>query len=232
MISISHSHFIDFFNNLSDNTIDLILTDPPYAISRKTGFAELGKNSIKRFGVNMDFGSWDQTEIDISILSTQMYRTLKKGGTAIVFYDLWKITYLANAMIDVGFKMIRLIIWQKTNPVPLNSHRSYLTNSREVAVVGVKSGKPVFNSEYDNGIYFYPIFHSKTRMHPTQKPIELFVDLINKHSLPKQLVVDPFLGSGTTAEAALCAGRNFSGCDISKEYVKMAQTRVDGQLNL
>ena len=66
------------------------------------------------------------------------------GGTAIVWYDLWKIGKVKAAMEAAGFKMIRQIIWQKTNPVPLNMRATYLSNSREMAVVGCQRWKTYF----------------------------------------------------------------------------------------
>ena len=64
--------------------------------------------------------------------------------------------------------------WIKTNPQPLNSKTNYLTNCREIALLGVKGGKPTFNSKYDNGIYKYPIQGGKIKFHPTQKNLKLF----------------------------------------------------------
>lgn len=187
----------EFIDTISSNSVDLVLTDPPYAISRKTGFRSLGKRSVARFAVSMDFGDWDHQEIDLNALTNKCFRILRKGGTIIVFYDLWKVERLYSEMEAAGFKMLRLIIWQKTNPVPLNSKRTYLSNSREVAVVGVKVGKPTFNAEYHNGVYHYPIpRHNGKRIHPTQKPDDLFVDLVKVHSNVGDLVVDPFLGGG------------------------------------
>lgn len=209
------------------NSMDLILTDPPYTISRKTGFASPSKNGVARLAVSMDFGKWDKKQIDLPALCCESYRTLRRGGTAIIFYDLWKISHLETAMREAGFKMIRLIIWQKTNPVPLNQSATYLSNSREIAVVGVKGGKPTFNGKYDNGIYSYPIpRHNGQRVHPTQKPLDLFRALVRKHSVASDMIVDPFLGSGTTAVAAIQEGRKFTGCEIDPEYVKQAKLRV------
>lgn len=208
------------------DTADLVLTDPPYCISRKTGFASIGEKSVERFAVSMDFGEWDHTEINLTDLAGNAYRILRKGGTVIVFYDVWKLTTLANALTAAGFVQLRLIEWMKTNPVPLNSKRNYLTNSREIAVLAVKCSKPTFNSEYDNGQYHYPIPHNGTRYHPTQKPLQLFADLVNKHSMPGDLVVDPFAGSGTTAVACRQHGRVFAGCDIDGDYIKTAKRRV------
>ena len=223
------SDYRDFMGSLSVGSVDLILTDPPYCISKKTGFKGV-VNGEKRFAVSMDFGEWDQTEIDLESMATGFYKSLRRGGTAIVWYDLWKVGKLKDAMEIVGFKMLRQIIWQKTNPVPLNQKATYLSNSREMAIVGVKVGKPTFNSKYDTGVYEYPIpRHKGKRIHPTQKPLQMFEDLIQKHSDIDDLVVDPFLGSGTTGVAAVKNFRRFMGCDIDPQYVEAAHRRIQNE---
>ena len=220
------SDYLDFLRTLESNSVDLVLTDPPYGISRRTGFAEV-KTGVERFAVSMDFGEWDHEEIDLESLCKEIYRILKPSGTAIIWYDLWKLSEVHVALQSSGHVMLRLIVWHKTNPVPLNSKRLYLTNSREIAVLGVKKGSPVFHSEYDTGDYFSPIpRHQGNRIHPTQKPVDLFGELIQKHTDPQGLVVDPFLGSGTTAVAALASGRSFAGCDIDANYVEAARKRI------
>ena len=224
-IDVRKSDFQAFLAGLGAGSVDLALTDPPYAISRKTGFKNVGENGVERFAISMDFGKWDHAEIDVPALATGLHNALRKGGTAIVFYDLWKLTPLADAMRAAGFNQLRLVEWMKTNPVPLNSSRNYLTNSREVAIAAVKGGKPTFNSKYDNGVYEHPIPSGK-RHHPTQKPLALFERLIEKHSNPGDLVIDPFLGSGTTALAAKNTGRGFAGCDRSAKYVGVTKRRL------
>ena len=225
-IQIECSDYRDFLRSLDSKSVDLALTDPPYAVSRKTGFSSV-KNGVQRFAVSMDFGEWDHEQINLDVLAQETYRVLRRGGTAIVWYDFWKISLLYDALADAGFKMLRLIVWNKTNPVPLNSKCTYLSNSREMAVVGVKGGTPTFNSAYDNGDYSLPIpRHGGKRIHPTQKPLELFRELVRKHSSPGDLVIDPFLGSGTTGVAALEEGRTFAGCDIDEYYVEAAKSRM------
>jgi DNA modification methylase len=223
---IECSDYRDFLRSLGRNSVDLVLTDPPYAVSRKTGFSSV-KNGVQRFAVSMDFGDWDHQQIDLTALALETYRVLRRGGTAIVWYDMWKIGKLYDALADAGFKMLRLIVWNKTNPVPLNSKCIYLSNSREMAVVAVKGGSPTFHSRYDSGDYSYPIpRHGGRRIHPTQKPLDLFRELIRKHSSPGDLVIDPFLGSGTTAVAALEESRQFAGCDVDESYTQAAKSRL------
>ena len=140
-----------------------------------------------------------------------------------MFFDLWKLTILKDLLEKYKFKQIRMIEWIKTNPQPRNSKINYLTNCREIAIVAVKDGNPTFNSSYDNGIYFYPIQSGKDRFHPTQKSLQLFENLVEKHSNIGDTVLDVFLGSGTTAIACKNKNRNFRGCEISYEYFEKIQ---------
>ena len=223
---IEVADFSEFMDSLPKNSVDLILTDPPYTISKETGFKSV-VNGVQRFAVSMDFGAWDHCKVDLAEMARVFYRALRQGGTVIVWYDLWKIGEIKEAMEQAGFKMIRQIIWEKTNPVPLNMRATYLSNCREMAVSGVKGGKPTFHEEYDRGVYSFPIpRHNGKRQHPTQKPEDLFAELVLKHSNPGDLVVDPFLGAGTTAMAALKNGREFAGCDIDENYVAVSRARV------
>lgn len=260
-IDIQLTDGLEYLTNINDNSIDLCLTDPPYAISRESGMnlhynkvKENERNDVKyiktedewkqyakdnnvsddkkenymkygtiygkKYCVKTDYGDWDNT-FTMDMLDTfigEYYKKLKKGGTMIMFFDLWKITDLKNLMEKNKFKQIRLIEWIKTNPQPLNSKTNYLTNCREIALLGVKGGKPTFNSKYDNAIYHYPIQGGKNKFHPTQKSLPLFEELIRKHSNENDVVLDTFLGSGTTAIAAKNTNRKFKGCEVSKEY--------------
>ena len=220
----------DFLQQIPDNHIDLVLIDPPYLISRSTGFQSGQNPDFDRLKVSMDFGTWDSTvefsEEDLQQILTECYRLLRKGGTLICFFDLFKITTLKNMLESSKFKQIRFLEWIKTNPVPLNQSVNYLTNAREIALLGVKVGKATFHSKYDNGIYHYPIEHHKGRFHPTQKNLHLIEELIQKHSNPGDIVLDCFSGSGTTAAASLNQERRFVGCELNPEYFQKSYERL------
>lgn len=215
----------DLLGSLEPGSADLVLTDPPYSISKQSGFSN-GK--LPKFTCyKTDFGLWDHEEIDLTELANLSYRALRAGGTIIVWYDLWKVTVLKEALEAASFRMLRLIEWAKSNPVPINSKRFYLSNSREVAVAAVKGRKPTFNGKYHTGRFDYPIpRHNGSRIHPTQKHDELFVKLVELHSNRGDLVVDPFVGGGTTAEAALSRGRRFMGGDLDPHYVQRSKLRL------
>ena len=224
---------LTFLSEIPSKSIDLVFADPPYIISRKTGFKSIGKRSVKRFAVSMDFGKWDNISIEehnklINAVIKESFRVLKEGGTFIFWYDLYKIESLKNMLERNGFSQIRFIEWIKTNPVPLNSKTNYLTNSREIALSAVKKGKPVFNSEYDNGVYSAPIHRDGgKRQHPCQKPLGITKQIIEKHTVKGSIVLDMFAGSGTTLCAAKMTQRKFMGCEIDIKYYRIALKRLE-----
>ena len=227
-MTLTQGDCFELIKKVPSGSVDLVLADPPYVISRKTNFAS-GKptgKEVDRFRVSMEFGEWDMQEVDMLPLIKEAYRVLKRGGTMICFYDLWKLTTLRNCFEEAGFKQLRFMEWIKTNPVPLNSKTNYLTNAREIMVSGVKGGKPTFNSEYDNGVYKYPICHGSDRVHPTQKPVSLMRELIIKHSNPSDVVLDPFMGSGSTGVACVNCGRDFIGIEKDEGYFRIAEERI------
>ena len=261
-ITIENMCGLEYLKTVDPNSIDLILTDPPYIISKTSGldkhynnvkyneenninevkteeqwtnykqqnaieddsqknnYIKYGSLYGKKYCVKTDYGNWD-SDFTLTILEKfieHYYKVLKKGGTLIIFFDLWKITNLKDLLEKYNFKQIRFIEWIKTNPQPRNSKVNYLTNCREIALLGVKDGCPTFNSAYDNGIYYYPLQGGKNRFHPTQKSLALFEELIKKHSNEGDIVLDTFLGSGTTALASKNTKRNFKGCELNKAY--------------
>lgn len=227
---------LDYLKTIQDKSVELVLIDPPYEVSRNTNFQngeETGRDT-DRFRISMDFGEWDKEFDCLQAVIKECYRVLKTGGTLICFYDLWKITVLSDYFKEAKFKQLRFIEWIKTNPVPINSKINYLTNAREIAIMGIKERKPTFNSEYDNGIYEengelykFPICHDKGRFHPTQKPEDLISALIKKHSKTEDTVLDCFSGSGTTAVCALTLGRNFKGCELNRDYYEKSIKRLN-----
>lgn len=286
-IEIHNKEGLEFLLDIPDNSIDLVLIDPPYITSKESGmdkwvkhvnqqnksgsvdvktekewgnyksaeewerwfeagnvpedlrskqleklkqdYLKYGSIYGKKYAVQTDFGSWDSdfSMEQLDLFVEQFYRVLKNSGTCIIFFDLWKISYLKEKMEGTNFKQLRFVEWIKTNPQPRNSSLNYLTNCREIALLGVKKEKPTFNSSYDNGMYQYPIHSGKDRCHPTQKSLPLFEELVTKHSNKGDTVLDCFLGSGTTAMAANNTGRNFIGCELDKKYYDKCMERMN-----
>ena len=234
MIALKCGDCIELMKDIPDRSIDLILTDPPYLISKEGGFTVGGSwnnPSDKRLRMTppkTDFGEWDKKEIDFNTVFKEFYRVLKPSGTLICFFDIWKMQYLKTVAEENKFKQFRLIRWDKTNPVPVNSRLNYLTNASEYALTCVKGGSPTFHSKYNPGIFRYPICSGKERTeHPTQKPVDFMIELLNIHTNEGDLVLDSFMGSGSTGVACKKLNRNFIGIELDENYFNIAKERIE-----
>ena len=207
-------------------SVDLIIADPPYVISRESNFHTMKDRK------NASFGSWDE-EFDNTDWIHASFKLLKDGGSLIVFNDFKKVSDVINIATTAGFEFKDVIVWEKTNPMPRNRERRYIP-SLELMIwfVKKKHAKWVFNRQDDP--YQSPVIRCASesggafkRFHQTQKPIKLIEKLIKIHSNEGDLVLDPFMGSGTTAVASINTKRNYTGFELDSHYYKVLSDRID-----
>lgn len=206
--------------------VDLILTDPPYCVSRdyQLGFSNMGRSG-------MNYGNWDYN-FDQKEWINLCAPYVKAGGSVIIFNDWKNLSYLVEALLDNGFVIKDLIRWEKTNPMPRNVNSRYVMDF-EVAIWAVKGSKQKWTFNKPNDVpYLRPAFRTSVllggnkRIHPTQKSLQVFSELIKIHSNENDIVFDPFAGSGTTAVACLKLKRRFIGCEIDSNYYQKAIARL------
>jgi site-specific DNA-methyltransferase (adenine-specific) len=223
----------NYLEKFSDNFFHLCLTDPPYIISKKTGFMDVKKGN-PAFCMQTDYGNWDKVPLSIHNkllynVTKLLYKKLISSGVLVIFYDYWKLGSLKKILEANNFKMFKILEWQKTNPVPVNSKNFYLSGVREVAIACVKGGTPKFKSEYHNGVFNFPIAQYKgynKRIHPNEKPIKLLSEIIKIHTDEGENIIDPFAGSATTLIAGIDLHRNVYGCEKNDIYYKQANERI------
>lgn len=203
-----------------------IITDPPYNISKPNNFSSMRQ---RRQGV--DFGVWDKG-FDLVSWIPQYAEILDKNGSMIVFCSYRFISLITQALESSNMLVKDILIWQKSNPMPRNTTRRYVQDL-EFAVWAVKSGaKWVFNKPSDmpylRSIFTHSLVSGKEKLgHPTQKSLKLMKDLIQIHTNPNEIVLDPFMGSGSTGAACLELGREFIGIEKDKKFFTMAQKRLE-----
>ena len=216
--------------SLKKKSVDLILTDFPYQVAKPAlDGIPIGEYPVQQSRMNTKTAPWDlQFELTEELLD-EFHSILRPGGTLIAFYDIWKFETLRSLLRRVCFKSLRLIVWSKTNGVPVCNFTHYRKNSKEFAVVAIKGKNPTFHSAYDSGIYVYP-HQNRSSIgveHPTMKNLDMHCELLKKHTNEGDLVVDPFLGSGITAFACLLEGRRCIGGDIEESYVRAAEANLE-----
>lgn len=219
---IKNMDALEFISGLEDESIDLVLTDPPYNISKDNNFKTMGRTGI-------DFGEWDK-DFDLFSWLKLAHKALKKGGSLIVFNDWKNIGEIAKVAEKMGFDIKDLIRWEKTNPMPRNRDRRYITDFELAVWLVKKGGKWTFNRQnntYDRPKFQYPAPSGKERIHPTQKPVPLLEEILQRHTNEGDLVVDPFAGSGSTAIACINQGRNYIINDIDSKMITKTKKWID-----
>jgi len=205
---------------------DAIITDPPYNISRENNFSTMA--NAHRKGV--DFGHWD-SGFDVLSWIADYVKILKKNGSIIIFCSYLYISYVIDELKANGIDVKDVLIWKKRNPMPRNIERRYVQDM-EFAVWGVKKGAKWTFNKPDGVPYLRSVFETgvvsgrERTAHPTQKSLEMTEKIIKIHTNENDLVLDPFMGSGTTGVAALNTGRRFLGIEILPEYFDIAVKRI------
>lgn len=225
-ISLLVGTWQDHFDLIAENCsgkVDLILTDPPYDRERSM-ICYAGE----RQDVNSGEFNWDKLDASwvldwAQLLAKNSSLLICCPGEAIGVYE----AMIEAAKLDYkGF-----MIWHKTNPGVVNRDGVYLSSCE--AIVFATKGKPYFKpfknkgAKYVHNCFDGPICQGDERLgHPTQKPLWLIERLLKRHSQKKDLVVDPFMGVGTTQVACKRLGRRSIGIEQSKKYVKKASLRL------
>ncbi|HRZ96438.1 MAG TPA: site-specific DNA-methyltransferase, partial [Paludibacter sp.] len=207
---------IDGLKNIPDESVDLIFTDPPYFQYRAQNVQ--GLKNHKDVETEFEFDSFGNEEEYLNFLEevlTECFRVAKPGAAGYIWCGDDFVSYI-NRMVDrVGFKFRKVIHWHKTNPFPAIYTRKMFANSMELLVHFSKGTPKTWNHKHVNEMHNFiqaPICMGKERTkHKTQKPLKVCIPYIEISSNPGELVLDPFIGSGSTAVAAKMLGRNFIG---------------------
>jgi DNA modification methylase len=208
---IHNADCLEFMKQLPDKSIDLVLTDIPYdGVNRES-------NGLR----NLDKGNADILDFDINTLLEQLFRITK--GTMYIFCGFGQISQIYNCFVFNKLSS-RLLIWEKTNPSPMNGEYIWLSGV-EPCIFGKFSGA-TFNGHCLNTVLKHPVY-SGVSIHPTHKPLSLFKQLVNISRNENDLILDCFSGSGTTAIACSELKRNFICIEKDKQYYEASVQRLE-----
>ena len=217
---------LPFINNES---IDLILTDPPYNISKSLVIQRNGGKFGHSKDIVYDFGEWDHGQVRWQEFIPEFVRVLKPYGVLILFYDRLWIGHIGLFLQNrYGFKVRHIGTWVKQNPTP-QARKVRWQIGTEVFLIATKNQKSGHHFNYKLGQspdYFTTSVNYKHE-HPTQKPLPLIEWLLFYWSFEGDIVLDPFIGSGTTAVACERLGRKWIGIEISPDYCEIAKQRIE-----
>ena len=203
--------------------VDCILTDPPYMIARKNNFHTMGRKGI-------DFGEWDK-DVDLFSWLDRIPKLLSKNGSVVIFNDWKNLGDIARYCESLGLEIKDLLRWEKTNPMPRNRDRRYITDYECAIWLVNKKSKWVFNrldEKYQRPKFEYPVVSGNEKtIHTTQKPVKLMEEIIRVHTKKDNTILDCFMGSGSTGVACMNANRKFIGIELDKNYFNIAKQRIE-----
>ena len=213
-------------NNISDNSIDLIVTDPPYKTI--TGGDSNGKSSIRPKGMlKGNRKLFRYQNIEISDWMPELYRVLKDNSHCYIFTNSLNMQEMLNEATSVGFKLHNILVWVKNNCIP---SQFYMKNCEYVLFLRKGRAKGINNIGDSKTVHqFNNIIGNKN--HPTEKPVNLLEFYIKNSSQEKDIVLDPFMGSGSTGVACVNTNRKFIGIELDSDYFTIAKQRIENASN-
>ena len=203
--TITQGNCIDVMRQMPANSVDFILTDPPYLVNYRDSSGRTIQNDA-----NADW---------LKPAMREAYRVLKQDRVAIMFYGWTKVDAFFDAWKDAGFQPVGHLVFRKT----YSSKSRFLSYQHEQAYLLAK-GRPPLPKQPLSDVIDMP--YSGNKLHPTQKPVEALAPLVRSFTLQGELVLDPFAGSGSSCAAALLTDRKYSGIELDSEYFHQASERI------
>jgi DNA modification methylase len=201
--------------SMSDNSVDTVITDIPYdEVNRENSGIEQLKN--------VDKGDADIITFDLIEFLKEVTRIAKNN--IVIFCGCGQVSYIWNFFTGLPKGTARQIIWEKTNPVPVNGKHIYLSGIENA--VWYKKPGGTFNAFCKNTVLRHPI--QSDQIHPTEKNHNLLAELIEDNTNIGDTVFDPCMGSGSTGYVAIGLNRKFIGCELNTEFFNRAKARLDG----
>ena len=178
---------------------------------------------------NKKFEEWKD---NMSNFFSHCSRVLKKRGTLIMFMAIIKVQDIIKIAAEYGLYYKTTGIWHKKNPMPRNMKIQFVNSTECWIYFTNKAASGTFNNGGKACHDFLessvcPLSEKKYGNHPTQKPLSILKELIETVSNPGDIIMDPFMGSGSTCVAAALTNRKYIGIELSEEYYNIAQTRID-----
>lgn len=236
-MQLYHGDCLEIINQIPDNSIDLVLTDPPYSSGGLFAGERKGNTRVKYCDVNYsgtaacpDFTGDNRDQMSFIIWETiwisKLIQKMKSGAIACIFTDWRQISATINALQCGGLIFRGIVVWDKGNSRNI-PHR--FRNDCEYIVWGTKGARPTKAKENIRcypGCYHIKGMNNRKKHHQTEKPTELLEKLIQ--IIPENgLVLDCFMGSGSTGVACVNTNRNFIGIELDETYFQIAKKRIE-----
>lgn len=216
---------MEIIKKIDDKSINMILVDPPYNVSRKNNFQTMGSASR----VGMDFGEWDKG-FDLTSYINLFPRILKNNSNVVIFNAWENLKEVKDACLKNNILIKRCLVLNKSNPAPFNRDRMFV-NDVEFALWGVyndknKPTKWTFNRENPVEKCVINTTVQSSKLHPTMKDLKVIQKLILLLSNKNEIILDCFAGPGTTGLSCKNLDRNCILIEKDQHYCEISRERT------
>lgn len=225
MIELYNGDCLEVLKTIKDNSIDLIVTDPPYRVTSRGSSGSMGgywKNEIAKSGT-----IFKHNDISVKDFAPQFYRVLKETSHCYIMTNHINLIEYLNTFTECGFKFVKSLIWDKGNKI---CGRYYMNAFEYILFFRKGKDKPINNCGTSD-ILSIPIKKLKDKdgknLHDTEKPIDLMKILIENSTNKGDLVLEPFMGIGSTVIASKLLGRDCIGIELDSTYFEIAKNRIE-----
>lgn len=225
-IILKNGDVLDELSLIEDCYFDMAVIDPPYILNKttggisKTGLVDKWQGNIK----GSDRKASIQNDIKFEEWLPEVYRVMKGNSHCYIWTNDKNLADLQREAEKVGFRLHNILIWKKSNSTP---NRWYMKNCEFILFLYKGKAKPIKNKGCSH-FFEYKNKSGKEKFHPTEKPVDLIKELIQNSSDENDLVLDCFMGSGSTGVACIETNRRFYGIEIEDKYYNIAVERLKG----
>ena len=225
MINLLNDNAIDVMKKMKDESVDLIVTDPPYKVTARGNAGNSGGMMQKK--LSMQGKIFKHNDIKPIEYIPEFYRILKDRSHCYIMTNHVNLQEILNVATECGFKFIKSLIWNKGNKI---MGQYYMSQFEYILFFRKGKGKKI-NKCGTADILDIP--NKKTKgedgknLHDTEKPVELMKILVENSSQENEIVLDPFLGVGATGIACRELNRNFLGIELDEHYFEIAKNRIE-----
>lgn len=224
MIQVYNTDAIEWLKTLDNDSVDLIVSDPPYRVTQH-GHSGLGGIFKTKVGEDKKLNGklFEHNEVDVNDYAGELYRVLKPDSHCYIMTNDRNLQNFMNVFTNIGFNFCKLLIWDKQNKIT----NQYYMNQVEYILFMYKGRNKQINNCGTSNLISVNNVKNKTHNHPTEKPVELMEILIKNSTNEGDLVLDPFVGVGSTPVACQNLKRNFIGCELDKVYYDTTMERLN-----
>lgn len=223
-LDLQQGDCLELFKQIPNESVDLIVTDCPYRVVSGGRTSDIAKGGIfDQYDAGFQNGKiFLDNDICFDQWLPEAFRVLKQGSHCYVMINGRNLAGLQNDANWCGFYFQNLLAWDKGNKTP---NRYYMQQLEFVLLLRKGPARSINNMGTSN------LFSIKNpvgnKVHPTEKPVELMEIFVSNSSNEGDLVLDMFMGSGSTGVACVNTGRRFIGMEINEEYFNIASSRID-----